>query len=206
MNTNEQKIKKQIEELRKKLPKKKRSKKKLPVFPTFEEYDKFITTLKKLKVNKEFLLCAILSYEAGLRISEIVGYRINKDADWIVPPLEVSNIDLKRNTIKIVAGKGGKDRVVPLPKSFNEKALKMIPLKRNRRTIQRFFDKYTLQILGKKLSIHKFRHGFGSRLAEQGVPLHQIQMWMGHSRLDTTGIYLHASPSQDNIDKVRELF
>jgi len=29
-----------------------------------------------------------------------------------------------------------------------------------------------------------------------GRPLHEIQMLMGHSRLDTTGIYLHANPRQ----------
>ena len=96
--------------------------------------------------------------------------------------------------------------MVPLPKSFNEKALKLIPIKKERRTIQRFFKKYTKLIIGRDLSIHKFRHGFGSRLANQGTPINQIQMWMGHSRLDTTGIYLHSSPSQENIEKVRDLF
>jgi len=35
--------------------------------------------------------------------------------------------------------------------------------------------------------------------------LHQVQMLMGHSRLDTTGIYLHANP-KEAIDKAQELF
>jgi len=212
INSEENKIRAEIERLRKQLPRQKARRKKLPDYISHEDYDKFLSGLKKIRLNKngkkiekEYFLLSILSYESGMRLSEMVGYK-GKDGEWIVPPLSKENIDLQRHTIKIISGKGGKDRIVPLPKSFNEKAMAYIPIRKERRTIQRFFKKYTMQILGRGLSIHKFRHGFASRLVNQGVPINQVQMWMGHSRLDTTGIYLHSSPNQENIEKVRDLF
>ena len=51
-------------------------------------------------------------------------------------------------------------------------------------------------VLKKEITFHTLRHGFCSHLAEMGRPLHEIQMLAGHSRLDTTGIYLHANPKK----------
>jgi len=55
------------------------------------------------------------------------------------------------------------------------------------------------------ISGNTLRHGFGSHLAGQGRPLHEIQMLMGHTRLDTTGIYMHANP-KIAVEKAREVF
>ena len=40
---------------------------------------------------------------------------------------------------------------------------------------------------------HDLRHECGSRLAERGVPLHEIQYLMGHAALTTTQRYLNAT-------------
>jgi integrase/recombinase XerD len=187
---SENDIQAQIDELKKKLPKKVRKPKKLPDFPTYEEYTKLFEEMKRTNCKKEYLIAVILAYEAGMRISEIVGHRDK------VPALTPDRIDLQGHSIKIISGKGGKDRVVPLPKPINERSIKLFPLKVSRRAIQWYITNLSKEVLGRKLSFHKFRHGFGSRLAGKGVPLHEIQMLMGHSRLDTTGIYLHANPQQ----------
>lgn len=197
----------QIRELKKQLPKQQTKRRKLPDYPTYEEFSKFMLALKEQKYKKEYILCFVLAFEAGMRISEILGLR-SKSGNWSVPPLIPENVDLNRNIIKIISGKGSRDRTVPLPKDFNERALKLLPLynKFGRRIIQKVSIKKTKEILGRPLSIHKFRHGFASHLANMNIPINQIQMWMGHSRADITSIYLHASPSKENIDKVRELF
>lgn len=205
INPEENEIRLKIEELKKQLPRKTMKRKKLPDYPTYEEFNKLIIEAKKRKEKKEYLLCLVLAFEAGMRISEIVGLK-NKDGTWKVPPLSQDNINLQGHTIKIVSGKGSKDRVVPLPRDFNERALAMIPIRKSRRSIQGWTTSITQDVLGKRLSIHKFRHGFGTRLANQNVPINQIQMWMGHSRLDTTAVYLHAAPTQENIERVRDLF
>lgn len=47
---------------------------------------------------------------------------------------------------------------------------------------------------GLKGSIHTLRHSFGSHLASSGAPPKAIQEMMGHSKLETTEIYMHLAP------------
>jgi len=180
------------------------SAKKLPNFVTQEEFEKlFQAVIKEEKLVgiarrkrlKAYRVAMLLGFEAGLRISEIVGW---KD----IPELTKDRVDI--NSIKIL-GKRNKERVVPRPKRFSNKAVEMLPLKIKRRALQRYFVGLVKKVLNREVTFHGLRHGFGSRLAGQGRPLHEIQMLMGHARLDTTGIYLHANP-QKAIEGAREAF
>lgn len=177
---------------------------KLPSIITQEEFEKLFAAVPKYckkKDIKRFRLAMLLGFEAGMRISEIVGLRMEEvDKVPALRPIMVEDA-----SIRIVSGKGQKDRVVPRPKRLNETAKNMLPLKIPRRTLQAFIVKLGYKVLQKKISFHTLRHGFGSHLAGQGRPLHEIQMLMGHSRLDTTGIYLHANP-KEAINAAREVF
>ena len=51
-----------------------------------------------------------------------------------------------------------------------------------------------------KTTFHDLRHSFGTSLAMAGVPLPKIQKWMGHSRIETTMIYINYVPSEDEAD------
>ena len=166
----------------------------LPTIITQEEFEKVFIMEK----NKKYKLAYLLGFEAGLRLSEVCGY---KDK---IKPLNKGNIDLDAHFIRIL-GKGGKERIVPLPKRFNLNAKNMLPLNVPRTTLQDAFKRICKRVLGKNLHFHTLRHGFGSLLAGKGRPLHEIQLLMGHSRLDTTGIYLHANP-KEAIEKAREVF
>ncbi len=45
-----------------------------------------------------------------------------------------------------------------------------------------------------------FRHGFGVGTVQAGVPVTQLQRWMGHARLATTAIYTNvAGPEELNL-------
>jgi len=166
--------------------------KKLPKIIIQKEFEMLFAAEKE----KEYKLAYLLGFEAGMRISEIVGY---KDK---VPALTKENVD--ELSIKILSGKGSKDRVVPRPKRLNESARNLLPLKMSRRNLQFRFKNLCMEVLNKNLSFHALRHGFCSHLA-QTRPLHEVQMLAGHSRLDTTGIYLHANPKQA-IEGAREAF
>lgn len=48
--------------------------------------------------------------------------------------------------------------------------------------------------LSKRVTPHTFRHSFGTRLAEQGTPMHVIQYLMGHDSITSTQIYTHVTP------------
>lgn len=174
---------------------------KLPNYITKQEYDQLLQyTLKsKRKNRKVYALAMMLGFEAGMRISEIVGLN-NR-----VPILTPDRISLEQHTILIRSGKGKKDRVVPLPKGVNANALKLLPIKLKRNAIQKYITKLGQIVLKKKITFHSLRHGFGTHLANSGRPLHEIQFLMGHARLDTTGIYMHANP-QRAIEGARDVF
>lgn len=70
---------------------------KLPVVLTPEEVRQILGRLEGIQ-----RLCALLMYGSGLRVIETVSLR-------------VKDIDFGRNEITVRAGKGGKDRRVPLP-------------------------------------------------------------------------------------------
>lgn len=166
---------------------------KLPKILGREEYE----LLLKAEKDKPIKLAIMLGFEAGLRISEIVGYRSK------VPALTKDKID--NVTIRIESGKGGKDRIVPRPRRLNEAALRLLPLKVSRRTLQRKVTELGQRVLNKHITFHTLRHGFCSHLVNTGRPIHEVQMLAGHSRLDTTGIYLHANPKRA-IEGAREVF
>lgn len=198
--------------------------KKLPKIISQEEFEKLLAEALKIERSikvksprrlrvRQYRIAMLLGFEAGMRISEITGHkgvsrRKNKQGQVIVketniPPLSKEMVE--SSSIRIIQGKGQKDRVVPRPKRLNQSAIELLPLKLKRRALQLFVTQLGKKVLNKEISFHTLRHGFGSHLAGMGRPLHEIQMLMGHSRLDTTGIYLHANPQQA-VDGAREIF
>lgn len=166
---------------------------KLPKIINQEEFEKLLKATEK----KEYKLAMLLAFEAGMRISEIVGY---KDR---VPALTADRVE--ESGIRIIAGKGNKDRVVPRPKRVNEAAKKFLPLQISRRSLQHHVSTLGKRILDRDITFHTLRHGFGTHLANSGRPMHEIKLLMGHSSISTTDIYLHANPKQA-LEKARDIF
>ncbi len=188
--------------------------KKLPRIISQEEFEKLHDAAIKIEKSsgkkrskriRQYRLAMILGFEAGMRISEIVGYesKQNEIKYWKIKPLNQTQIE--GNSIKVIGGKGGKDRMVPKPKRINQRAIDMLPLTISRRSLQSFITKLGKNVLNKEMSFHTLRHGFVTHLVNQGRPLHEVQMLAGHSRLDTTGIYLHANPTKA-IEGARDSF
>lgn len=169
---------------------------KLIKYITIEEFKKILSKEK----DKKFKLALVLGFGSGLRISEIIGY---KDK---IPPLTADNIDLQTHQIKVVSGKGKKDRITVVPKWLREEHLKLLPLDINRRTLQYRVKSLGKKYLNKNISFHTLRHGFGNHMVnERNIPLPMVQGMMGHTRLDVTGIYTKANPKKA-INKAWEEF
>jgi len=168
-----------------------RKEKKLPVILSLEEIERMIVTTQNIK-HKAIIM---LAYSAGLRRQELQQMR-------------TSAIDSSRMQVRVVQGKGKKDRVTIL----SSKMLDLLRLyyKYYRPSVYLFeasghrgkylADSTLNQIIKqsarranikKQVSFHTLRHCFATHLLEKGVNLKLIQQFMGHVSLKTTSVYLH---------------
>jgi integrase/recombinase XerD len=178
---------------------------KLPVVLDREEAHRLIGLIRCPTVR----ICATMMYSCGLRISEALG-------------LEVRDIDSKRMVVVVRAGKGNKDRHVPLPRRTLEllrdywrayrPQTRLLITKDGRPLADhrvRYFLKKALKQSGirKPVSCHTLRHSYATNLMAQGVDVRAIQCLLGHRSLKTTTLYLHMTQSviQSVQDAVNEL-
>ena len=139
----------------------------------------------------------MLAYGTGLRLSELRHLRV-ADID--------SHAD--RMCIRVVQGKGGKDRYVPLA----DDVLQLLrtwwrsahpglwlfaghgdgsqPI--NDATAQKWYHAArALAGITKRGGIHTLRHCYATHLLEAGTDLHSLSQWLGHRHVSTTSRYLH---------------
>lgn len=181
--------------------------KKLVKIITKEEFE-VLYKYKPKRMTKSFSkykLAMLLGFEAGMRISEIVGLKYKGSEDWDIKPLTKDKIDFQRGSIFIEGAKGGKDRIVPLPKRFKEAHLSLLPIDIPRSSLQYHVTKLGKELLNKEIGCHTLRAGFATHLMNNGVPIHQVQLLMGHSRGDTTLVYARANP-QESLNNARKVF
>jgi integrase len=151
---------------------------KLPDVITIEQFN----TMLKHTTSPIHRAAYKLGFLCGLRVSEVCNLR-------------PEHIDYGRRLIKIVCGKGKKDRFVPLPKPL-VRDIKLLPLGRKPRALQIAINKVSEKALGRRIHFHTLRHSCATYYLSKGMDLKQVQVLLGHSRLDTTGIYLHVQPQQ----------
>ncbi len=162
----------------------------LPVVLSKQECKVLFKAPRTLK--HRFLLA--FAYSAGLRMNEL---RL----------LKLSEVDAHRQQIHIRQGKGKKDRYVVLSNLITEK----LPFYLNEvkprvylfegstpgepmgeRSIQYVINEALAKTsIQKAVSMHTLRHSFATHLLEDGVDIYSIQKLLGHSRIETTIIYLH---------------
>jgi len=127
--------------------------------------------------------------------------------------LKVSDIDSQRMIIRVVAGKGGKDRDLPLSPALLETLreywrwrkpkLYLFPTRTLGRRLDQPISDKTVWIacseaarragISKRVTPHTLRHSWATHLLEAGTDLRTIQVLLGHGDLETTAQDLHLS-------------
>lgn len=146
--------------------------------------------IKGIENRKHRCICMLL-YGCGLRISELLN-------------LTITDIESKRMAVRVRAGKGMKDRFVPLPVTLLYELRLYWRVYRptgwlfegaNRKPYSKMsVQKITKRFIGCKP--HTLRHCFATHSHEAGTPLAVIQQLLGHSNIKTTMVYLHVSQRQ----------
>lgn len=147
-----------------------------------------------------------LMYATGLRVSELVG-------------LPIESVHLRERFIQVLAGKGGKQRLIPIGEEAADWLGRYLQEARtllvgaatlaeafvNQRgeplTRQGFWfiiKQYAAAagIPREKLSPHALRHSFATHLLNHGADLRVVQMLLGHSDITTTQIYTQVAAAR----------
>lgn len=162
--------------------------------PDILSQEQVIHLLQSIKNPKHKLIVGLF-YGTGMRLGELCQ-------------LKMEQIDRKSFQIKIVGGKGNKDRFTLLPKQLLSE---METYYRHYRPKSYLFEGHKAGLPQSERSIqdavckamkdsglgrfgfssHSLRHSFATHLLDQGNDIHTIKELLGHSKIETTMIYLH---------------
>lgn len=179
---------------------------KLPKILSRDEVDALIRAADDIAPHQAVRLqCLIdMAYASGMRISELVGLRLDAVA--------------RDPSFLIIKGKGGVERLVPLNPSARasiKEYLEIRPVflpsgdKANpflfasrareghltRRRVGQLLDQAAVNagINPARVSPHVLRHAFATHLLEGGADLRTVQTLLGHADISTTQIYTHVA-------------
>ncbi len=165
---------------------------KLPVVFSCEEVIRLIKSPKSLRDR----LLLGLTYDAGLRISEVVR-------------LLIEDVDLERKQVFVRRSKNKKDRYVSIsshivrgitnylkidiPRKFlfeSSNQNKGIPLSSTR---VRMIMKEAMKVAGitKQGCVHSLRHSYATHQLEAGQSIYGVMKLLGHTDIKNTEVYLH---------------
>jgi integrase/recombinase XerD len=148
-------------------------------------------------------------YSTGIRRSELIH-------------LALYDVDTRGGSLTVRAGKGGRDRVVPLGaraaawvEKYRDEVRALLvagrdegfffltdfgePFEKNRLgdLVKGYVERAGFDVVG---SCHLFRHAMATHMLENGADIRFIQAILGHNDLDTTAIY-----TQVSIAKLKEI-
>ena len=149
-----------------------------------------------------------LMYASGLRVSELTELKFTSC--------------LMNEGVLVIAGKGGKERMVPfgevatfwLDKYINKSRRNFLKGKASltlfvstrgdslsRQTIWKLIKGYSQKVvLGYDCTPHTLRHTFATHLMNNGADLRSVQLLLGHADISTTQIYTHLA--NDYLHKI----
>ncbi|NRA88717.1 MAG: tyrosine-type recombinase/integrase [Rhizobiales bacterium] len=181
---------------------------KLPHYMSMSEVESLISAMPLYHHRT----MAKLAFSCGLRVSEVIN-------------VQIFDICKFKMLLFIPHGKGKKDRYVPLPLAAYQMLRQYWSKKRpakpyifvnpqtnkpyTRESSERAFTQARIsQKLNKNYSYHTLRHSYATCLLDAGINIRVLQVYLGHSNLNTTMMYAHLSSKATLLaqQKVDQLF
>jgi integrase/recombinase XerD len=186
---------------------------KLPDFLTVDEVKRLLEApdLGRPAGVRDAAMLEVL-YAAGLRVSELVG-------------LKLQNVNLTAGYVRVV-GKGAKERVVPIGRYAQEKVGRYSTEARqallkgrvssflfvaragkplSRQGFWKLVKRYGRRArIRKVITPHMLRHSFASHLLAGGADLRAVQTMLGHADIATTQIYTHLA--RDHLKRLHRKY
>ena len=174
---------------------------KLPCVLTQEEIKQLLNACRSLKQR-----CLIeLFYGSGLRLEELQY-------------LQMTDIEAAQTRIRVNHGKGKRQRYTILPKQVltnlrkyylkeevkpkvylfeGQSPGKPMHSRSIQHSVRMAYHKAGLS--HKERKVHALRHSFATHLLDNGVDIFTIKELLGHSKIETTMVYLHLQTSKRNM-------
>jgi len=147
-----------------------------------------------------------LAFAAGLRVSELVGLRLDQFDDAAMPSLHV-------------IGKGRRERILPLWQDSGRAIRRWVAVRPRTGDPQLFLNaggramtrsgfEYVLRkhaavaatvepsIVGKHVTPHVLRHSCAMHTLQATGDVRKVSLWLGHASVQTTEMYLRADPTE----------
>jgi integrase/recombinase XerD len=182
-----------------------------PPVPTEDEIRRYYQAVWHARNSGDMVLIKTLLY-TGVRVGELVNLRL-------------ADVDLDRCQLRVRAGKGDKDRVVPFPPSFREPLLMHMATMADRgatylfesswkkkysdRGVRKLLARYSQAAgLTRSISPHQLRHFLLTWLKKQGIDDALIQPYSGHASRQSLEIYsrLAIGEAQEEYNRVIDRF
>lgn len=152
------------------------------------------------------IAAAQLMLQGGLRIGEVAA-------------LDVEDVDLRRGTITVRSGKGGRYRIVPANRDVSKAVEAWMEIrgsagcqalllsKKGKRPLSdrglEYILRHYLDAIGlQDATVHCLRHSFAKNLVDTGTPIQVVAQLAGHESLRTTRRYV--TPSEADLRKAVE--
>lgn len=176
--------------------------------PSIKHDKKLPVVLSKQEVWRMFKACNLLKHKILISLLYGCGLRCME-----VRSIRLCDIDFDRLQLKVVQGKGKKDRYVPLSEHHvrglknyidaEKPAVYLFSGQPNKRAGGDFDSRYsqrgvqwvvkqTCKNAGiqKEVCVHTLRHTYATHLLEDGLDILSIKNLLGHEDISTTMIYL----------------
>lgn len=145
----------------------------------------------------------LLQWRGGLRVSEAT----------VITPADLV-LESGQPAMRVRLGKGAKQRLVPLHPELREVLYNVVSYRVvggpiigvSRQSAYKWVQQASATArtagaiaLGKRIGTHTLRHSFARHMVANGVPLNQLQVWIGHESVANTEVYVRLAPDTGGL-------